>query len=100
VQGEKEPAVLEELLMKLTQHNLLKTRGQQRTDSTHILAAVRPLNRVAIVGETMRRALNELAEVVPGWVKAIAKPEWVERYECRFLARDVAEAVLDGSQRR
>ena len=84
VQGDKEPALLDELLTKLKQHHLLKARGQQRTDSTHILAAIRQLNRVEIVGETMRRALNELAEVVPDWVKVIAQPEWFERYGRRF----------------
>jgi transposase len=48
------------------------------------LAAVRQLNRVEIVGETMRRALNELAETVPDWVKEVAKPEWFTRYGRRF----------------
>ena len=93
--GEKEAALLEELLVRLKQQGLLKARGQQRTDSTHILAAVRQLNRVEIVGETLRRALNELAEVVPEWVKAIAPPEWFTRYGRRFeqmrLPKDRAE---------
>lgn len=82
--GEKEAALLEELLARLKQRGLLKARGQQRTDSTHILAAVRQLNRVEIVGETLRRALNELAEVVPEWVTVIAPPEWFTRYGRRF----------------
>jgi transposase len=93
--GEKEAALLEELLARLKQRGLLKARGQQRTDSTHILAAVRQLNRVEIVGETLRRALNELAEVVPEWVTAIAPPEWFTRYGRRFeqmrLPKDRAE---------
>jgi transposase len=93
--GEKEAALLEELLVRLKQMDLLKARGQQRTDSTHILAAVRQLNRVEIVGETLRRALNELAEVVPEWVKTIAPAEWFTRYGRRFeqmrLPKDRAE---------
>src|SRR5215218_55345 len=36
---------------------LLKVRGRQRTDSTHVLAAIRALNRVGLVTETMRHAL-------------------------------------------
>jgi len=84
VTGQKESALLDELLTRLKQRGLLKARGQQRTDSTHILAAVRQLNRVEIVGETLRRALNELAEVVPDWLKAIAPPEWFARYGRRF----------------
>jgi transposase len=82
--GQKESALLDELLTRLKQRGLLKARGQQRTDSTHILAAVRQLNRVEIVGETLRRALNELAEVVPDWLKTIAPPEWFMRYGRRF----------------
>lgn len=84
VGGGKEVILLEALLTKLKQRHLLKAGGQQRTDSTHILAAVRQLNRLEIVGETMRRALNELAEAAPEWVQAMAKPEWFERYGRRF----------------
>ena len=82
--GQKEAALLDELLTRLKQRGLLKARGQQRTDSTHILAAVRQLNRVESVGETLRQALNELAEVVPDWLKAVAPPEWFTRYGRRF----------------
>jgi transposase len=84
VRGGKEALVLEALLTQLKQRNLLKAGGQQRTDSTHILAAVRQLNRLEMVGETLRRALNELATVAPEWVQTIAKPEWFERYGRRF----------------
>jgi hypothetical protein len=40
-------------------------RGKQRTDSTHVLAKIRALNRVLCVGETLRHALNCLAIVAP-----------------------------------
>jgi transposase len=84
VEGQKEQMLLDELLMRLKELKLLKVRGQQRTDSTHILGAVRQLNRIEIVGETMRRALNELSELAPEWVQEIAKPEWFARYGRRF----------------
>lgn len=84
LEGQKEQALLDELLTVLKQRGLLKARGQARTDSTHILAAVRQLNRIEIVGETMRRALNELAEACPDWVQAVAQPEWFARYGRRF----------------
>ena len=84
VNGQKEQVLLDELLTRLKELKLLKARGQQRTDSTHILAVVRQLNRVEIVGETMRRALNELAEFAPEWVQEIARPEWFTRYGRRF----------------
>lgn len=45
-------------------------RGKQRTDSTHVLAKIRALNRVLCVGETLRHALNCLALVAPDWLRA------------------------------
>jgi len=84
VAGEKEQLLLDELLGRLKELKLLKARGQQRTDSTHILGAVRQLNRVEIVGETMRQALNELSEFAPDWIQEIARPEWFACYGRRF----------------
>lgn len=55
-------------------------RGKQRTDSTHILAAVRTLNRLEGIGETLRAALNSLATVAPDWLQAWVPPVWFERY--------------------
>lgn len=59
-------------------------RGKQRTDSTHVLAAIRPLNRLEVVGETRRHALNILAEVAPEWLSTQMAPEWGLRYSKRF----------------
>jgi transposase len=49
---------------------LLKTRGKRRTDSTHILANVRELNRIEFVSETLRAALNDLATAAPEWLRS------------------------------
>lgn len=59
-------------------------RGRQRTDSTHVLAAVRLLNRRERVGETLRHTLNTLAEVAPEWLRVQAPSEWYERYGRRM----------------
>jgi hypothetical protein len=63
---------------------LLKARGQQRTDSTHVLAAIRVLNRLALVAETLRAALNELATVAPDWLQGRTPLEWYARYGKRI----------------
>jgi len=55
-------------------------RRGQRTDSTHVLAAVRALNRLECVTETMRHALESLAVAAPDWLRAHARPDWAERY--------------------
>ncbi len=44
---------------------LLKARGSQRTDSTHMLAALRSLNRLELVAATPRATFNNIAAVAP-----------------------------------
>ena len=73
----------ERLLDTTREGGLLKARGRQRTDSTHVLAAVRDLNRLELLGETLRAALNALAVTAPGWLRAVAPPEWHGRYDRR-----------------
>lgn len=62
----------------------LKSDGRQRMDSTHLLAAVRMVNRLERVGETLRAALNRLAMVVSEWLQRLALPCqcWVSRSRC------------------
>jgi transposase len=67
-------------LARCRELGLLQKRGRQRTDSTHVLAAVRVLNRLERVGETLRAALNALAVVAPTWLQALAPAEWYRRY--------------------
>ena len=76
--------LLERVLDAARNDGLLKTRGRQRTDSTHVLAAIRTLNRLELVAETLRAALNALAVVVPDWLRGIAPPDWYERYDRRI----------------
>lgn len=78
--GEAEERILERMLDHFRAGNLLKARGRQRTDSTAIVAAIRVLNRLELVGETMRQLLNVLAHVAPDWVKQVMLPTWSERY--------------------
>lgn len=80
-----ERLLFETMLEHLKTRGLLKARGQQRTDSsTHVLAAIRTLNRLECVGETMRHALESLAVVAPAWLLQHACPEWKERYDHRI----------------
>ena len=83
VAGGAERLLLDLLLRRFHEMGLLKARGRQRTDSTHVLAAVRALNRLELVREAMRHALDVLAEVAPGWLSLHARGQWVERYQGR-----------------
>jgi transposase len=80
VEHHAEELLLEKMLTLFGQKGWLKARGRQRTDSTHVLAKIRALNRVVCVWETMRAALDSLAIVAPGWLRDQSQPEWVERY--------------------
>lgn len=82
--GGVEQQLLDLLLERFKGRGLLKARGRQRTDSTHVLAAVRSLNRLECIGETLRHALNELSEVAPHWVQVHVPVEWYTRYKARF----------------
>jgi transposase len=75
-----EQLLFDTLLTKLREQGWLKARGRQRTDSTHVLAAIRAMNRLECVIETMRHALNCLALVAPEWLREHSDPVWVERY--------------------
>lgn len=81
--GGAEHGVFDHVLARLREHNLVKARTRQRTDSTHVVAAVRDLNRLERVVETLRAALNVLATVAPDWVQAQIPVEWVDRYRHR-----------------
>jgi transposase len=76
--------LLDGLLSRLTAQGLLDGRRRQRTDSTHLLAAVRELNRLENVGETLRHTLNYLAREAPGWLREHLAVDWLDRYGKRF----------------
>ena len=84
VAGQAEQRLLEGLLEQLQEQGLLQAGGRQRTDSTRVLAAVRDLNRLERVGETLRAALNSVAVVAPDWLQTLAPPVWYERYGRRI----------------
>jgi transposase len=79
-----EAIALDLLVSALVDKGLIKPRGKQRTDSTHVLAAVRDLNRLELAGETVRAALEALAAAAPHWLdEALDVPGWAARYGTR-----------------
>jgi transposase len=90
--------LLDDMLKQFKERKLLKIRGRARTDSTHVVAAIRQLNRIECVGETLRHALNDLATVAPCWLKTQVNPDWFERYGKRFeqyrLPKDKSEQLV------
>jgi len=79
-----EEQALDLLLTALVDKGLLKPGGKQRTDSTHVLAAVRDLNRLELAGETVRACLEALTVAAPHWLaEAIDVSDWIARYGVR-----------------
>lgn len=79
-----EEVILTAMLDLCKKKGWLKERGKQRTDSTHVEAAIRLTNRFVCAGETLRAALNSLAVVVPEWLRQRVPSEWYKRYENRM----------------
>jgi transposase len=76
-----EQAVLDALLGKLAASGLVKAGGKQRTDSTHVVAAVAALNRLELAGESVRAALEALAAAHPDWLaQRICVSDFTRRY--------------------
>jgi transposase len=80
VTGKAEHLLLDRMLERFKARGLVKARGKQRTDSTHVLAAVHDLHLLELVTETLRATLDDLAAVVPDWLRGVARPVWFERY--------------------
>ncbi len=80
--------ILDPILQLCRERGWLKARGKQRTDATAVLARVRALNSLESVGESLRAALNALAQQDPAWLAEHLNPEWFDRSVHRFeLAR-------------
>jgi transposase len=76
-----EQVVLDALLERLVAEGLVKAGGKQRTDSTHVIAAVAALGRLALAGESVRAALEAVAAAHPGWLEQrICVPDFGRRY--------------------
>jgi transposase len=82
--GDASEWLLEKLLTHCQAQGLLRAGGRQRTDATHVLAAVRVLNRLELVAETLRSALNAVAAAEPAWLTQHVPHSWYQRYGRRI----------------
>ena len=83
VKGGAESLLFDRLLVLCREQGFLVQHGRQRTDSTHVIGAVRSLTRLACAIETLRAALEALAVAAPDWLRPHADKAWAERYERR-----------------
>ena len=97
--GSAEQVLLDKMLERFKTRGYLRLRGRQRTDSTHILGAIRNLNRLELIGETFRAALNAVATENPEWLRPRIHPRWVEWYDHRVEERRLPKGVEAREQR-
>jgi transposase len=91
--------LLELLLRRLKEAGLVRPGMRQRTDSTHVLARIRDLNRLELAGEAVRAALEALAAAEPGWLATVIDASWQRVYgqrisELRLPESQTARAEL------
>jgi transposase len=82
VEHRLEEKVLDLLLARLVELGLVAAGGKARTDSTHVISAVRDLNRLELAGESVRAAIQALCAAAPDWVAEVVDvPGWSARYD-------------------
>src|SRR2546428_5529328 len=74
--GDAEELLLEKLLERCRAPGWLKARGSQRTRSTHLVAALRVLNRLQLLTETLPAAADPVGTVAPARRPAPTPPAW------------------------
>ena len=84
VTGDLTCLALDALLERLAGLGLVRAGGRQRTDSTHVLGAIRELNRLELAGETLRAALEALAAAAPDWLAGVIDASWQQVYGARI----------------
>jgi transposase len=82
--GGLEQVVLDTLLERLAAEGLVPAGGKMRTDSTHVISAVRDLNRLELAGEAVRACLESLAVAAPHVVAHLLDDSWSTRYAARI----------------
>lgn len=98
-----ERRVFDAFLRRLKERGFLKGRAVQRTGSLAIIAAVRELNLLELVIETLRLALEAIAQHDPLWLKAHVSDEWLQHYgpwtQAERLIRETGSRASAEAQR-
>lgn len=105
VAHQAEYLVFDRLLAKLVEMGLVRQRGKQRTDSSHVLGLVARLSRLEMVWETLRLSLEAVRQRDERWLERVVPEAFLQRYlvkrsEYRLTDQQVAaelrQAGADG----
>jgi hypothetical protein len=83
VAGGLDQVVLDTLLERWVADGLVGAGGTMRTDSTHVISAVRELNRLELAGESVRACLEQLVVAAPQVAARLLDDSWGTRYAAR-----------------
>jgi hypothetical protein len=78
--GLEEVVVLDALLERLAADGLVGAGGTMCTDSTHVVSAVRDLNRLELAGDSVRACLEQLAVAASQVVARLLDDSWARQY--------------------
>jgi transposase len=92
--------IFDQLVTYLRERNLIRVGVNQRTDSTHILGAVRQLSRLELVWETLRLALSELISSDARWVVRFLPATFVEEHSQRRSDYRLSETQLSAAMQQ
>ena len=81
--GGLDQVVLDTLLERLAAEGLVGAGATMRTDSTHVISAVRDLNRLELAGESVRACLEQLVVAAPQLAARLLDDSWGTRYAAR-----------------
>ena len=98
VEADLTSLALDALLERLVRLGLVTSRDRQRTDSTHVIGAIRSLNRLELAGETLRAGLEALAVAVPDWLTGVIDSGWQEVYGARVDNLHLPESATKREQ--
>ncbi len=79
-QDDRADHLLDLALARLKEAGLVRERTTRRTDSTHVLAAVRDLTRLELVTEAVRAVLEEVARTASHLLTGLVDEDWGRRY--------------------
>ncbi|GHA71534.1 hypothetical protein GCM10010372_83190 [Streptomyces tauricus] len=79
-EGDRPDRLLDLALARLKEAGLVRERTTQRTDSTHVLAALRDVTRLELITEAVRAALEEVAGIAGHLLDELVDEDWARRY--------------------
>jgi transposase len=100
VEQDQAGAAFGAVLEALQEEGLVPKKTRQRLDSTHVIGLVAGLSTLDCIRETMRLALEELAQALPERERPDFWPLLWERYVENKLDYKSAEAVLRSKQKQ